>query len=646
MSEIARLADALHDDALAQMIAKAQDIGELKVLLEEGPDSIVGKIVFNELSGKSNRGSRGGGGGGGKSDAQKLIEQIKREREISDHRLKMLQYSESYYEGRGETTNVNRLIIQENDLRYDLIGEYEDAIDKLTKQMSQTKKESDDWYSLREAILSYEEAIEECNNAIDENIRKLRENQQAIRKTRIDLENDVDAEIKNRIQRERDMLDGTVSMQNMILDAIKARYQEEWDILNRDIDKKRQALEEEKNLIDERLNKRKEAADEAEKYEELAELKRQYAMISMDSTRTKDAAALREKISDIEKDLAWDLAEDEAKAQQDAVQDKIDAYDQYVQNGEEDLQYWLEDANNFATEINSILYEQQETLFDWMKENIKEYAKTLEEAQKQMVNSWEDTFKQMHGITDTFWDQVDEILSSEDSFLEYMMQSQDFINASATDQEYMLEEWRMAYEAYLNAMKDYAEWFHEDEFDNVGTSSTSNNPSKNTTKAAGAVASVIKLINDKASQKLANDTLKAGDHIATSLSGSNLFEKLLNLSTTPYRAYVSGGLVDYTGPAWVDGTPERPESFLDAEDTALLRKFLDASKYVRIDPLMSNINASSFVNGGSTIGDINITITEASFEGDADIEEVAHKVGEAFVRELGKTGFMTANYAF
>ena len=168
-------------------------------------------------------------------------------------------------------------------------------------------------------------------------------------------------------------------------------------------------------------------------------------MISMDSTRTKDAAALREKISDIEKDLAWDLAEDEAKAQQDAVQDKIDAYDQYVQNGEEDLQYWLEDANNFATEINSILYEQQETLFDWMKENIKEYAKTLEEAQKQMVNSWEDTFKQMHGITDTFWDQVDEILSSEDSFLEYMMQSQDFINASATDQEYMLEEWRMAY---------------------------------------------------------------------------------------------------------------------------------------------------------------------------------------------------------
>ena len=32
--------------------------------------------------------------------------------------------------------------------------------------------------------------------------------------------------------------------------------------------------------------------------------------------------------------------------------------------------------------------------------------------------------------------------------------------------------------------------------------------------------------------------------------------------------YKSGGLVDYTGPAWVDGSKSRPEAFLSAEDTA------------------------------------------------------------------------------
>lgn len=40
--------------------------------------------------------------------------------------------------------------------------------------------------------------------------------------------------------------------------------------------------------------------------------------------------------------------------------------------------------------------------------------------------------------------------------------------------------------------------------------------------------------------------------------------------------YKEGGLVDFTGPAWVDGTKNRPEAFLSAVDTALIRQMLDA----------------------------------------------------------------------
>ena len=46
-------------------------------------------------------------------------------------------------------------------------------------------------------------------------------------------------------------------------------------LIKKDIEKKKEALEEEKSLIDERLQARKDAEDEAEKYEELAELKKQ-----------------------------------------------------------------------------------------------------------------------------------------------------------------------------------------------------------------------------------------------------------------------------------------------------------------------------------------------------------------------------------
>ena len=39
--------------------------------------------------------------------------------------------------------------------------------------------------------------------------------------------------------------------------------------------------------------------------------------------------------------------------------------------------------------------------------------------------------------------------------------------------------------------------------------------------------------------------------------------------------YASGGYVDYTGPAWVDGTPGHPEAFLNAEDTRNFEQLRD-----------------------------------------------------------------------
>lgn len=40
------------------------------------------------------------------------------------------------------------------------------------------------------------------------------------------------------------------------------------------------------------------------------------------------------------------------------------------------------------------------------------------------------------------------------------------------------------------------------------------------------------------------------------------------LRNNPPPAYAKGGLVNYTGPAWVDGTPAEPEAFLSSKDTS------------------------------------------------------------------------------
>lgn len=233
-------------------------------------------------------------------------------------------------------------------------------------------------------------------------------------------------------------------------------------LVRADIDRKKKALEEEKSLIDERLNKRKEAEDEAEKYEELAELKRQYALISMDSSRTKDAASIRERIAELEKDIGWDIAEREAESMTESIQQQIDAYDQYQETGDENLDKLLEDANNFGIEVTSILGLSHDDLIAWLKSNDEAYSDSLANTQQQMIQSWTDTWKQMYGIVDTWWPLVDEILGDKSTFLDYMKQSTDYINASVDEQKQMIYQWEEAYDNWRKAHIDNATWSHTD----------------------------------------------------------------------------------------------------------------------------------------------------------------------------------------
>lgn len=95
------------------------------------------------------------------------------------------------------------------------------------------------------------------------------------------------------------------------------------------------------------------------------------------------------------------------------------------------------------------------------------------------------------------------------------------------------------------------------------------------------------------------------------------------------KKFKKGGIVDYTGLAWVDGTKSKPEYMLNAEDTANLMRLTDdlrklynirsngdsltkeASDMIRSSGLgsdvLSDIN-KSVSSATNTIGDINITI--------------------------------------
>nr|DAH65768.1 MAG TPA: hypothetical protein [Caudoviricetes sp.] len=94
-------------------------------------------------------------------------------------------------------------------------------------------------------------------------------------------------------------------------------------------------------------------------------------------------------------------------------------------------------------------------------------------------------------------------------------------------------------------------------------------------------------------------------------------------ATNKAKKYASGGLVNYTGPAWVDGTPGKPEAFLNANQTAMIAAFTS-----NLAKMISGKFPSSNVEAGSNC-EINIDI--GSIGADYDIDQAINKVKQEIV---------------
>lgn len=102
-----------------------------------------------------------------------------------------------------------------------------------------------------------------------------------------------------------------------------------------------------------------------------------------------------------------------------------------------------------------------------------------------------------------------------------------------------------------------------------------------------------------------------------------------NAPSSPVKRYLNGGLADYTGYAYVDGTPEEPEGFLTAEQTQAIG---DAAKIFSDIPWLDHSSSNTSVvtnNGGDVNVEINLNIDHISSE--TDIDEMIQRVKDEIV---------------
>jgi hypothetical protein len=94
------------------------------------------------------------------------------------------------------------------------------------------------------------------------------------------------------------------------------------------------------------------------------------------------------------------------------------------------------------------------------------------------------------------------------------------------------------------------------------------------------------------------------------------------------KKFATGGLVDYTGPAWVDGTLDEPESFLSAEDT---KRIGQAAELLASLPFFSGGSINNSVNNGDSLIEVHINIENISSDVDLDnaLDKMKNAIWEA-----------------
>lgn len=91
------------------------------------------------------------------------------------------------------------------------------------------------------------------------------------------------------------------------------------------------------------------------------------------------------------------------------------------------------------------------------------------------------------------------------------------------------------------------------------------------------------------------------------------------------KKFVKGGLADYTGPAWLDGTKSRPELVLNAADTA---------NFIQLKSILSDIlGAGNFSVSGYGNSTIQVDISFDRLDPNTNIDEVVSKVEQAIIKK-------------
>ena len=525
----------------------------------------------------------------------------------------------------------------------DTDGNKLEGTELVTKFFEELQKQIDEYDALYDTVHETKQTIEELKSSIEEINEEIIQNQKDLEKSIYDI-------IVNAWQKQIDMLD------------------EQTKLVKEANDNYVQGLNDALQLEQERYQQNQEIADRES-------LQRQLSLLRRSGGSASEIADLEKQLDEKLKDEYFDNQQKAINQIQEANEKQVEQLEQQIQIQKEALDYQKENGVIW-TKVYDVMAGQKEEILQFMQGNSTDFFSKSALEQEAMLTEWakkigiytedkkyqdySNQAQQKYWETGAVWGQQG--LSSFKSLFDSLSDEEKAEIQKAYISTYAEAMLRGADEAAASdqAAKEMLASLSNKQKATAPTPpptpAHTSNPVLGETEPAPQ-----KRYRVKYTVVFTNGETESGSGIGNSAYAAKATaemyakKKKKNSKGYPQRnvvyekavAFSKGGLVDYTGPAIVHGTPSKPEAFLNAEQTKQIREGLElTSDRGILSSLRSAIGdlihmANSIVNNNSLNNEINISkgaiqITVSNLNDKYDIEDVSNDIMNRIVSIASK----------
>ena len=455
------------------------------------------------------------------------------------------------------------------------------------------------------------------------------------------------------------MLEGRIDLENELLDVLARRYEKERDELLEVAGLKRETLSEELELLDEQLEARRKLNEEEDRAGKLEELEEQLERISADPTRKKEELALREEIAELRRGdrmgpgrIGSGRAE-EVHRIADRVRGRLHGVCGKLLRGTALQPPQADRGDPGPADQNG---QRDPGMAGTEPRGLPDrHGRHREE----MRLGWQEMLDDMRGNTQTYWDEVEQIIAQGDeAIIEFLKaNSADYKEAGKLQAEAYVDEWTKKLEDLKNAYKKVSDEIKSYSYTPTSSSKSSGSgggsssgsrssgsSSKSTPRFVASGTGYAEAYRGKITSVSYNGETYIKGHNsnywykqsdAQRIDGGRTY--YWKTGTTKYvKKYLEGGLADAAGLAWLDGTKQRPERILSPYQTELFEDMVRSLHAIRtlrapasvVTPALPEARQAQGVNIE------NITVQVQRLESEQDYEEMAERVGEEIMEKI------------